>query len=188
MTPAKNPDDFALQPVAILEQLQSCDITHITTVPDYVMLSVYRALDDLANPPELISCSTEDDAVAVAAGLYIGGGRPMVMMQNQGLYASLNAIRALGIDARLPLFMLIGQFGREYDNLGRPARESARPLVRNTERILEALEIDYYTCDVPEDVGNIGKACARAFDGGRPAAALVGHYTAWVGTNEGASN
>ncbi len=179
MAATPNLSDFELDPWEVIRQIRSCGITHVTTVPDYVMLSVYRALEQQPDSPRVIACSTEDDAVSIAAGLHIGGARPMVMMQNQGLYASLNSIRAIGLDAKLPLFFLIGQFGREYSNLGRPAAESTRPVVRNTERILEALDISYVVCDRADQVDDIGKACAQAFATERPTAALVGHYTGW---------
>lgn len=168
-----------LDPEAVTDELLGCGITHVVTVPDYVMMSVYRSIEARARPQLVYSC-TEDEAVTICAGLHIGGARPMVMMQNQGLYASLNAIRALGIDARLPVFMLIGQFGREYANLGRPARESARPLVRNCERLLDALDIPYVCCETAQDVTRIGAACRLARDREGPAAALVGTYTAWL--------
>ncbi|QGN49196.1 thiamine pyrophosphate-binding protein [Micromonospora sp. WMMD558] len=180
--PDLRPPTHQLDPDAAVREFLDCGITHVVTVPDYVMLSVYRALE--ANPahPQLIYTCTEDEAVTMAAGLHIGGARPMVMMQNQGLYASLNAIRAVGIDARLPLFMMIGQFGREYANLGRPPQESARPLVRNCERILDALDIPYFPCERPEDVGNLSKAYRLSHERQWPSAALVGTYTAWPGS------
>lgn len=172
------PPSHVLDPDAIVKQLDDCGITHVITVPDYVMLSVYRALESHGNA-RLVYCCTEDEAVTIAAGLHIGGARPMVMMQNQGLYASLNAVRAIGLDARIPLFMMIGQFGREYRNLGRPAATSARPLVRNCERILDALEIPYVACEADADIPEIGRAYRRAQDSEWPAAALIGTYTAW---------
>jgi len=176
---ATDPDAWSVDPAAVANQLHECGVTHIATVPDYVMLSVYRVLAERDRSPAFVPCSTEDDAVAVAAGLYVGGAMPIVMMQNQGLFASMNTVRAVGLDARLPLFMLIGQFGREYRNLGRPASESARAVVRGTERLLDALDIDYVCCDRDDDVAQIGDVCRRAFERSTPTAAIIGHYTAW---------
>jgi len=167
-----------LSPVAVVDQLLDCVVTHIVTVPDYVMMSVYREIES-RGAPRLVYCCTEDEAVTIAAGLHIGGARPMVMMQNQGLYASLNAIRAIGLDARLPIFMMIGQFGREHANLGRPASESNRLLVRNCERLLDALEIPFVACERASDVARIADAYRIAQEREWPSAALIGTYTAW---------
>jgi sulfopyruvate decarboxylase subunit alpha len=75
--------------------------------------------------------------------------------------------------------MLIGQFGREYANLGRSREESSRLLVRNCERILAALEIPYVACENPDDVSDIGKAYRLSQERSWPTAALVGTYSAW---------
>lgn len=171
---------FQLDPREVVNELVACGITHAVTVPDYVMLSVYREMERRSDAPEFIWCATEDEVVTICAGLHIGGATPMVMMQNQGLYASLNAVRAVGLDARLPLFMLIGQFGREYSNLSHPSTESARPVVRSCERVLDALDIPHLVCDRPSDVGNIGSAFRMAHDRMGASAALVGNYTAWL--------
>lgn len=172
-----------LDPADVVEQLTQCGVTHVVTVPDYVMMSVYRAIEERGEP-QLTYCCTEDEAVTIAAGLHIGGARPIIMMQNQGLYASLNAIRAIGLDARLPLFMLIGQFGREYANLGRPRSESSRLLVRNCERVLDALEIPYVACERDEDIPRISEAYNLSREREWPTAALVGTYTAWPQPSE----
>jgi sulfopyruvate decarboxylase TPP-binding subunit len=171
-----------LDPEAVVNQLLDCQVTHVLTVPDYVMLSVYRAIE-ARSAPKLIYTCTEDEAVTMSAGLHIGGARPVVMMQNQGLYASLNAVRAIGLDARLPLFMLIGQFGREFSNVGRPRADSSRLLVRNCERLLEALDIPYFACEGDDDIAQIGRAYRLAQERQGPTAALVGTYTAWPGSD-----
>lgn len=174
-----DPATWSLDPVAVADQIEGCGITHITTVPDYVMLSVYRELAAREASPDFVPCSTEDDAVAVAAGLYVGGAVPMVMMQNQGLFASMNAVRAVGLDARLPLFLLIGEFGREYANLGRPPGESTRAVVRSTARLLDGVDIYHVRCERDADIPSIGATCRRAFEQSVPTAAIIGHYTAW---------
>lgn len=170
---------FQLDPRRVADVLISRGISHIATVPDYVMLSVYRELEARDDAPTFVWTATEDEAVTICAGLHVGGARPMVMMQNQGLYASVNAVRAVGLDAGLPLFMLIGQFGREYSNLGEPSTASGRPVVRTCERVLEALDIPFVVCDRSESVHEIGQAHDLAYERSGPSAALVGNYTAW---------
>lgn len=181
--PAESPgraESYQLDPDAILAELLDCGITHAVTVPDYVMMSVYRAIESQSRL-RLIYCCTEDEAVTMAAGLHIGGAHPMVIMQNQGLYASCNAVRAIGLDARLPLFMMIGQFGRESANLGRPRAESSRAVVRGCERLLDALDIPHLSCERASDVGNVGAAYRLSRQHQSPAAVLIGTYTAWPG-------
>lgn len=49
----------------------------------------------------------EDAALGVAAGAYLGGRLPVVIMQNSGLGVSLNALGSLHILYRLPCLLLI---------------------------------------------------------------------------------
>jgi len=49
----------------------------------------------------------EDAALGVAAGAYLGGRRPMVVMQNSGLGVSLNALGSLHILYELPVLLLV---------------------------------------------------------------------------------
>src|ERR1700693_2188056 len=59
----------------------------IISVPDTHQKSVLAALDKERSLP-VLTCSTEDDANAVAAGLYMTGEPVIVMIQHAGLYAS----------------------------------------------------------------------------------------------------
>ena len=49
----------------------------------------------------------EDAALGVAAGAYLGGRRPMIVMQNSGLGVSLNALGSLHILYELPVLLLV---------------------------------------------------------------------------------
>lgn len=49
----------------------------------------------------------EDVAVGLAAGAWLGGRRPLVMMQNSGLGTSLNALVSLTLMYRLPLLLIV---------------------------------------------------------------------------------
>jgi len=49
----------------------------------------------------------EDAALGVAAGAYLGGKRPVVVMQNSGLGVSLNALGSLHILYEMPVLLLI---------------------------------------------------------------------------------
>ncbi len=94
----------------------------------------------------------------MAGGLYCGGRRAAIVIQNQGLYAGLNALRGVGLDAGTPLVMLIGQFGREASNRGESTMASSRRVVRLVDPLLELLDIPTWRIDSQEDMPNIAKA------------------------------
>ena len=55
----------------------------------------------------------EDAALGVAAGAYLGGRLPLVVMQNSGLGVSLNALGSLHILYRIPCLLLVTWRGYE---------------------------------------------------------------------------
>ena len=56
----------------------------------------------------LVRVCREGEAWTIAAGLYLGGQRPLVVIQNTGLFESGDALRNVLFDLGLPLFALIG--------------------------------------------------------------------------------
>ena len=75
----------------------------ILSVPDTHQKTVLAALDK-ERALRVVTCATEDEANAVAAGLWIGGEPCALMIQHAGLYASVNTIRGVAMDGRVPIF------------------------------------------------------------------------------------
>lgn len=171
---------YSVSARAILDVFRAKQVTHVTTVPDYAQLSLQMHLEQGYLPgTRVMRCCTEDQAVECSAGLWIGGKKTVVIMQNQGFYASVNAIRAVGIDAKLPLVLMIGPWGREFSNLGQDPRQSRRRVVAMLEPMLDALGIRHWRMESAADLDNIGAAIDYAYNESAPAAIAVGAYTAW---------
>ena len=60
----------------------------------------------------VISACREGEAIAITAGLRLGGEIPMVSMENLGLFECLDTARALPVDMRIPMLLMIGYTGR----------------------------------------------------------------------------
>src|SRR5256885_2090758 len=73
----------------------------ILSVPDTHQKTVLAALDK-ERALRVLTCSTEDEAHAVAAGLWMGGEPFVLMIQHAGLYASVNTLRGVAMDGRVP--------------------------------------------------------------------------------------
>ena len=163
----------------ILQAWRAAGIRWAVTVPDFVQLSLHAALARPDAGLRTITTANENQAIEIAAGLHAGGERAVVMMQNQGLYNCLNAIRALGLDAQVPLFLSIGQFGREFANLGDDPRRSRRRMVSLLEPVMDAIGMPHFRIESPSDLPNVARAADAAFSRNGPSAMLIGHYTAW---------
>ncbi|GFG48664.1 thiamine pyrophosphate-binding protein [Mycolicibacterium agri] len=165
----------------ILDELAACNITHVVTVPDFVQMSVHAKLREGYLPSvDVIPTSTEDEAVVIAAALHLGGANPVVIIQNQGLYACVNNLRAIGLDCGLPIFMMIGQFGREESNFGHDPAKSQRRIVRMLEPLLDTLEIPIFRLERPSDIGNVRRAYETSREKSWPTALVIGVPTAWT--------
>jgi len=58
-----------------------------------------------------VPATREDEALGMAAGAYMGGKRPVVLMQNSGLGVSINALASLVLLYEFPILLIISWRG-----------------------------------------------------------------------------
>ena len=151
----------------------SAPLGWVLSVPDTHQRTVLAALDK-EQAIRVLTCATEDDAATVAAGLYIGGEPCVLMIQHAGLYASVNTLRGVAMDGRVPIFYMIGLLSRERD---RQPRESRHSMVRFCEPLLDTFGVPHARLEGPDDVHLIPEYYRRAQERRGPAAVLVGLET-----------
>ncbi|MGH8433768.1 MAG: thiamine pyrophosphate-binding protein [Pseudomonas sp.] len=159
--------------------LQRNHVDHVVTVPDWVQLSLHSKLELGIPGIKLVNCCNENQTVTVAAGLTVGGKKPLLMMQNQGLYNCVNTLRAVCLDAHIPLVFMVGQFGREFDNIGKEPTESRRTMVRIMEPMLKAIDVPFFRLDTAADLGLMDQAYALAKERRNAVVLLVSAPLAW---------
>jgi sulfopyruvate decarboxylase TPP-binding subunit len=145
----------------------------ILSVPDTHQKSVLAALDK-ERALRTLTCSTEDEANAIAAGLYMGGEPCVLMIQHAGLYASINTLRGVSIDGRVPAFYMIGLLSRERD---RDPSQSRHSMVRYCEPLLDTFSVPHARLEGPDDVHLIPEYFRLSRSRKGPAAVLVGLET-----------
>jgi sulfopyruvate decarboxylase subunit alpha len=141
----------------------------IVYVPDNPLSHVMRAVG-LDLPDARVTIATrEEEAFGIAAGLYLGGARPTVMLQSSGLGNSLNALGSLLIPYRIPALIVVSMRGEagEWNSAQAPLGLAVRP-------ICDALGIEYVSADRPEQAEEaVRTAGERAFSTRLPAACLL---------------
>ena len=142
----------------------------IISVPDTHQKTVLAALDK-ERDLRVLTCSTEDEANGVAAGLWLAGEPVIVMIQHAGLYASVNTLRGIAIDGRVPVFYMIGLLSRERD---KDPRESKHSMVRYAEPLLDLFGVPHARLEGPNDVKRIPEYYRLSRERRGPAAVLVG--------------
>ena len=155
--------DFPAEKVAGI--LVDLGITHVVWLPDSAIGPWEQALDQ-PGTLDLVRVCREGEAWAVAAGLHLGGRRPLVMIQNTGLFESGDALRNVLFDLRLPLLALVGY--RSY--LVPDSADSAR---RFTEPILDAWGLGYVLIREPSQLPQMAEHFRSCREAGRPGVALV---------------
>ena len=146
--------------------LRGAGITHVVTVPDSTIGQWERAIEP--DGMSLIRVCREGEAWAVAAGLYLGGKSPLVMIQCTGLFESGDALRNTLHDWKLPIPSIIGY--RSYLNQETLPGDTCLVF---TEPILRTWEIDYRLITRPEEFPVMVQHLAHGRTAGKPVALLI---------------
>lgn len=154
----------------IHDAIRGCGITHAVIVPDTIVAKVIERLD--ADPDiRTINVCTEDEAMCIHAGLYMGGAEPMMVIQETGLYACINSLRAIALDAEVPTLIFVGLFGRDVN---RTVEDNRGRTVRLIAPVMDALDVPHYLIDGPDDVGVIATAFAESRERRGPVVVFLG--------------
>jgi sulfopyruvate decarboxylase TPP-binding subunit len=148
--------------------LSECGITHVIWIPDTELGTWNQALST-ARQLRLIRVCREGEAMAVAAGLLIGGQRPIVVVQCTGLFEAGDALRNVVHDMKLPLFLVVGV--RSYFAHQRRASSDSCPVF--AEPIMRAWQIPYSLLNENSTAADLAAAYSQARNEQRAGAVLV---------------
>ena len=92
-----------LTPNSLINELKKNKVTHVVWLPDSETNFIYNKM--AADPDFLIiPVYREGKARAVPTGLWVGGAKPVVLIQNTGLFKSGDSIRGINIDMDIPIW------------------------------------------------------------------------------------
>jgi sulfopyruvate decarboxylase TPP-binding subunit len=114
----------------------------------------------------LIRVSREAEAWAIAAGLSIGGARPLLIMQTTGLFDSGDSLRNALFDLGSPLFAIVGHRSYLIENSPDTAKRFAEP-------ILKAWGIDYVLLTRADELPRLREHFLTCQSTRKPGVALV---------------
>jgi len=111
----------------------------------------------------------EEEAFGIAAGLYLGGARPTVMLQSSGLGNSLNALTSLLIPYQIPVLIVISMRGDEGE-----WNAAQVPMGRAIRPILDSMGIPHLTSDTADATADVVRLVGQtAFATRLPGACLL---------------
>ena len=91
----------------VVSAMKAAGVSHVIWIPDSDLGTWDAALSAPDGLP-LIRVCREGEAFAIAAGLWLGGKAPLVVMQCTGLFEAGDSLRNFLHDLRLPLFFIVG--------------------------------------------------------------------------------
>jgi sulfopyruvate decarboxylase TPP-binding subunit len=149
----------------IVSTLADLGVTHVVWLPDSALGPWEQALE---SSPELrlLRVCREGEAWPLAAGLYLGGAWPIIMMQTTGLFESGDALRNVLYDLQLPLFAILG--ARSW--LVEGTKDSVR---RFTQPILDAWGLDYILVASAGDKPSLAQHYRRCREAKKAGAAML---------------
>jgi sulfopyruvate decarboxylase subunit alpha len=162
--------DF-LRGASIIREIKASRIEFVVSVPDITTSEgLLRPLSQ-GSDPRLVRVCKEDEGVAICAGLSYCNRRSLLLIQQTGMFDSINAIRGVAVEYSLPICMMVGLLEKEPGVL---PRQSKRYAVRIVEPVLDAMGITYHEIESEADVGKIAPAIEAAYAQMQPVVLLIG--------------
>jgi sulfopyruvate decarboxylase subunit alpha len=160
-----------LKGASIIAAIKQSGVEYVLSVPDIVTSK--GLLFPIAKDPglRLVRVCKEDECIGIASGLHYSDKRALVLIQYTGFLYALNAIRAVAVEYKQPICMMIGLLGHEPE---RPATQSGRYGVRIIEPICDAMGIPHHFLSEESDIAKIKPAIDKAHADSFPVALLIG--------------
>ena len=155
----------------IIAAVKGSGVEFVLSVPD--IHTSAGLLRPIASDPSLrlIRVCKEDECIGIASGMHYTDRRALVLIQYTGFLDSINAIRAVAVEYKQPICMMIGLL--QHDPATSP-KNSPRYGVRIIEPILEAMGIPHHVINTEADVPKISPAIEEAYATSHPVALLIG--------------
>jgi sulfopyruvate decarboxylase subunit alpha len=156
----------ALSPDSVIEQMRNNGVSHVVWLPDSETNHLFLKMRQDSSLA-LVGVSREGHACSIAAGLYAGGAKPIILIQNTGLMESGDSLRGWLFNLKAPVVFLVGYRGYTRHGVN---KDSAATY---TERFLMAFDLPFYMIESNDDAERISVAFAEAERTSRPVVVLV---------------
>ncbi|MGH7060699.1 MAG: hypothetical protein ACREFH_09955 [Stellaceae bacterium] len=157
----------ALSPETVLAEMKKNGVTHVVWLPDSETNWLYLLMQ--AEPSlRLVGVSREGHTCSVAAGLWAGGAKPLILIQNTGMMESGDSIRGWLLSLDIPVVLMVGYRGWTRHGV------NSDTAATYTERFLMAFGLTYYLVESGADAQRISIAFDEAARTKKPVVVLVG--------------
>lgn len=124
LAPTSSPDPKAIAEArsrAIIDAIEQIAPTHVLWLPSSTLKLILDHVERRAAEGRCLSfpLTREEEGVGIAGGLALGGARPLLIIQDNGLGNALTAITTFSQAYHIPLLALVSQRGglHEYNSM-----------------------------------------------------------------------
>ncbi|MFO7836611.1 MAG: thiamine pyrophosphate-binding protein [Candidatus Thorarchaeota archaeon] len=139
-----------------------------TGVPCSYFAPLLNELGEL-DSVKYVPATREDEAVGIASGVALGGGRAFIVMQNSGYATIGDALTSLAQLYKLPMLLIVSYRGLKPDN-GFPEHSLMGEL---TEDALECYRVPFWNLEEKGWRQTLEKAIVKLEETSRPVALIV---------------
>jgi sulfopyruvate decarboxylase subunit alpha len=144
-------------------------VRDVVYVPDNPLSHVLGEFEEKFRDVRLLLATREEEAFGIAAGLYLGGRKPAVLLQSSGLGNSLNALTSLVLPYQIPMLIVVSMRGDASE-----WNSAQVPMGRAVRAIFDAIGIPHVTVDAESEVAETVRVTAATAFGTRvPNACLL---------------
>ncbi len=136
----------------LYKMIKSSGIDLILSLP-CIMLKDLLNIIDIKKEIQHIPITREEEGVGIAAGAYLGGRTPAILIQNSGLGNSINAIKSLLQLYKIPVVFIMSHRGAEGEKI-----IAQIPMGQLTPNLLDLLSFKKFIIDSTEKIKDIEKA------------------------------
>jgi len=129
--------------------IKKAGINFLLSVPCDMIKGLLQLIEEKNEIPH-ISVTREEEGVGIAAGAYLGGKVPALLMQNSGLGNSINAIKSLLELYKIPLIFIMSHRGAEGEKI-----IAQMPMGQLTLSLLSCINMEYIIIDSDDKISDI---------------------------------
>jgi sulfopyruvate decarboxylase subunit alpha len=147
--------------------IKAAGVDLLLTVPCALLAGLLRVID-AAGDIQHIYTTREEEAVGIAAGAFLGGRHPAILMQNSGLGNSVNAIKSLLEFYGIPCAFIISHRGTADEQVAAQV-----PMGQVTPALLACIGVDARVIEADDEIPQITDSLQSCFEGERSVAILL---------------
>jgi len=152
----------------VCEGVHAAGSRDVIYVPDNPLSHVLREFEERYRDIRLTLATREEEAFGIAAGLYLGGRLPAVMLQSSGLGNSLNALTSLLTPYQIPVLTIVSMRGDEGE-----WNAAQVPMGRAVRSIFEAIDVPHATVERADEAADTVRLVGKTAFGTRRVGACL---------------